>query len=185
MKGFALLTAAVLAVIGIGVGLVGGLSVPTYSLGSARFSIVISANLHRQPIGSFPCVVADATTADQGRLSVNIWVLEQSGRCAANPPRWYRSNGPGNADVGFKMSTSANSDILYLMGMSGVQLCPPQGSDGCWMPSRVPPGASCWGTVGVQGADYYIALAVQSSEGSAVAESVLNSFTILGSGASS
>ena len=185
MKGFALLTAAVLAVIGIGVGLVSGLPSTTYSLGTARFSIVFPASLHRQLIAGFPCVVADAATADEGRISLNIWVLEQSGRCAANPPQWQGSTGSGDSSFGFETRTSVSSSSGFVMFVPGLQLCPPPASDGSSTGIRLPSVTSCWATLGVQRPDYYIAVTVQSREGPAVAYSVLNSFRILGSSASS
>ena len=171
--------------IGIGVGLDGELPTTTYSPGGARFSIVFPSSLHRQPMAvggvRVPCVVVDAATADEGRLFLTIWVLEQAGPCAANPPHGMVRPVLSIPSIWSETTTSsATTSSGYVTFMSGVQLCPPQALGGSSTGGRVSQRSSCWAIVGVQRADYYIAVTVESREGPAAAESVGNSFEILG-----
>lgn len=81
----ALFTIIVLAVIGVGVGLVGGL--PTYSLGSTpprtyvlgnvEFSIRFPGSLGSLPLteGALPIAAQDVGVAYQGQLGINVMVF--------------------------------------------------------------------------------------------------------------
>ena len=83
-----MLTAVVLAVIGIGASVVGGLPKTTpYLVGGARFSIDFPKRLqpHTTILSSQfpPCTAGDVATADKGRLAVSVVVFEEGGNCFA------------------------------------------------------------------------------------------------------
>ena len=157
MKGFALLTVALFAVIAIGASLVGGLPKPTqYLVGGARFSIDFPTRLqpHTTLLRSQfpPCTSEDAATADRGRLAV----FEEGGDCLALSPSSATS-----------VSYSCTSDPPTGTELAGVTVRHVQGSEYC-----------------LAGADlarrgYFIVVMVESSEGLEAAERVVNSFVVL------
>ena len=146
-----MLAAAVLTVIGIGVGLVKGLPpATTYSLGTARFAIVFPTTLqphHVASTGSPTCaLLEDVGEADHDRLAVSILVSE--GNCV---------NGIGSAS-GF--------DCFRSPVANGVTLRP------------VADAYYCYAGIGVERSRYFVGVAVGSSEGLGVAQRVADSFVL-------
>ena len=125
MKGFALVSVAVLAVVAIGVGLVGGLPKTTpYLVGGARFSIEFPTMLrpHATIFSSQvpPCTAADVGTADQGRLVVSVVVFEEGGSCFSFSPSSAAS-----------LSSSCTSHEPSGTELAGVTVRAVQGSEYC------------------------------------------------------
>ena len=158
-----MLTAAVLVVIAIGASLVSGLPKPTqYLVGGARFSIDFPTRLrpHTTLLSSQfpPCTAGDAGSADRGRLAVSVVVFEEGGDCLA-------------------LSSSSATTVSY-----SCTSYPPAGTGRASVTVRhVPGGEYCLANADVMRRGYFIMVMVESNEGPAAAESVVKSFTVLGS----
>ncbi len=168
MKAFAYLTVAVLAVIGIGVGLVGGLpstnhslrGVPTttYSVGGVHFSIVFGGSF--SPFGSPSvqdfCMADVAGTADHDHLAVSVAVWKQAGLCVG-ATSILSGRGP----------TPCYAQPL---GNESPAIRPGEGN------------SYCAAAIVVQVPKYYIMAMAENSEGSTAAQDVVKSFKFLGTG---
>jgi hypothetical protein len=169
MRAFVYLTAAVLVVIGIGVGLTsGGLPSTSYSLrgvpsvsytfGGVRFSITFRGTLRPARYGSgqnaaIPCVNEAAGTADADQLGLRVLVFKRTGGCSdssiefSNASRCYPGPMPQDPAIQF----------------------------GAW-------GEVCSVARLLRRPEYDIWVAVWSGEGPAAAKAVEDSFRLLGSG---
>jgi hypothetical protein len=99
VKAFAILGAAVLLVVGIGVGIVGGLrtiassvaakqsSVRTYSLEGVKFSVAVPGQLRLEPSSLFRLGDGVGGVGDGARLAVTVQMLDVTAQVAV-AARW-------------------------------------------------------------------------------------------------
>jgi hypothetical protein len=161
VKAVALVTAAVLIVIGIGVGLVGGLTYPlpaarTYEVANVSFSVAFPGQLVPVNLSSGPLFpeVGKAGLADDGHLELVVQDWGQgSGFVVTYAPRFPCFAWSSRADVG--------------------------------LPFRLNPGEVCSASVvpDVPGGSMFVE--VYSTEGLQPAQEVARSLRVLGSGDSS
>jgi hypothetical protein len=164
VKAFLGLTAAVLAVIGVGVALVDGLpTVSNYSLGGVQFVLSFPAALVQQPVRvsgfRVPCLYADSAAATKAHLSLLVIVAEP-GSCA--------SSDASHSALGFNTAVSFITETPLS--------CPGPASSHRPFP---PPARDDFRTRTVDENGYLVMLMAESCNGTSELEGVLNSFQVV------
>ncbi len=174
MKGFGMVTAAVLVVIGIGVGVVGGLPslqayrlppARTYSINGVKFSVAFPGRLGPEPSSLSPCSQGVGAVGDDAHLVVMVqmpgWTDSGRGTCIVIAQ--LGNNGGGFINERSSQPCSAHLQQPSLLG-----------------PLHLRSGLYCSASRVVQKDDAIIIVSATSTEGLQPVESAVNSFKLLG-----
>jgi hypothetical protein len=181
VKAFGLLAVAVLAVIGIGVGLVGGLisaqtfplpPARTYSLSGVRFSVAFPVPLQSTRLPTaLACLIDGGERASAGHLNIQVQTFGFAPASLTPCIKQLGSNGGGYVSSGTARATSFKT-------VGHVRSCPaPRQSHDQWFCYGFGNEYSLLGSVTVP--DGLLSVLVISTEGLPAAEAVTRSFRVL------
>ncbi|MFZ0170846.1 MAG: hypothetical protein WAL04_04095 [Acidimicrobiales bacterium] len=172
MKGFAILTVAVLVVIGVGVGVVGGLpsAAQKYSLNGIWFSVAFPARLTPEPTLLSPCSEGDGGMAEGAHLALVVEALGPTGKTSPTP-----TDGIPSAAV--------SAHCVTVVGVGPLTPCSSTLGDNPFLgvPLHLTPGEYCTSFTVRQVGSVTLLVSATSTKGLGAAEAVVRSFKVLGS----